>query len=268
MLTDIKGSLATFFGRKGRQSVLTSSGRCPACATDTTFVARNPWLRDNYLCSNCACIPRERALMAVVEAWFPQWREWTLHESSPVDRGASKRFRQQCANYIPSQFFADKKPGSSVKTANGSRYRNENLEALTFADASIDLHISQDVMEHVFNPSQAFREIARTLKPGGAHVFTVPLVNRHAPSKVRARLDAGGVISHIEPPEYHGNPISATGSLVTMDWGFDICAHIYEACGLFTHVIHIDDLSRGIRAELIEVLVTVKPASAETPRIP
>ena len=28
--------------------------------------------------------------------------------------------------------------------------RCENLEALTFADSSIDLHVSQDVFEHLF----------------------------------------------------------------------------------------------------------------------
>ena len=73
------------------------------------------------------------------------------------------------------------------------------------------------------------------------------------------RISDNGQVSHIEPPVYHGNPISEEGSLVTVDWGFDICQYIFESCGLFTHLIYIDDLSRGIRAEYIEVLVTVKP---------
>jgi hypothetical protein len=76
------------------------------------------------------------------------------------------------------------------------------------------------------------------------------------------------VISHLEPPVYHGNPISEEGSLVTVDWGYDICRHIFDACGLFTHLVYIDDLSRGIRAELIEVLVTLKPAADGGPGIP
>lgn len=46
---------------------------------------------------------------------------------------------------------------------------------------------------------------------------------------------------------------------MTMDWGFDICRHIFEASGLFTQVFTIDDMSQGIRAEYIEVLVTCKP---------
>ena len=71
----------------------------------------------------------------------------------------------------------------------------------------------------------------------------------------------------MEPPQYHGNPISEQGSLVTVDWGFDIARHIFEASGLFTHLIYIDDLSKGIRAEYIEVLTTLKPKEEETLRL-
>ena len=93
-----------------------------------------------------------------------------------------------------------------------------------------------------------------------AHVFTTPLVNKDKPSQLRARIGEDGQISHVEPPVYHGNPISDKGSLVTMDWGYDICQTIFESCGLFTHLVYIDDLSMGIRAEYIEVLVTLKPS--------
>lgn len=196
--------------------------------------------------------------MLVIEMYFPTWRDSIIHESSPVDRGASKLISQECSRYLPSQYFPDQKPGSIV-----GKFRCENLEALTFPNESIDLHITQDVMEHVFHPSKVFEEIARTLKPGGAHIFTVPMVNKHSPKKIRARLDNDGLISHLEPPVYHGNPISDQGSLVTVDWGFDICQHIFESCGLFTHLVYIDDLSKGIRAEYIEVLVTVKSDKSE-----
>lgn len=242
-----------------RAPVLKNSGYCPTCAREVTFVARDAWLRDHYLCLNCGSIPRERALMVAIETYFPNWRSLTIHESSPGDRGASRRLSQECLHYIPSHFFPDQAPGSIV-----GKFRCENLEALTFADESIDLHVTQDVLEHVFHPSKVFSEIARTLKPGGAHIFTVPLVNKHKPSKLRARVSDDGQIVHIEPPIYHGNPISDEGSLVTVDWGFDICLHIFESCGLFTHRMHMDDLSKGIRAEYIDVLITVKPDTART----
>jgi len=197
--------------------------------------------------------------MLAIETRFPDWRNLAVHESSPGDRGASTRLSRECSNYIPSHYFPGEQTGSTV-----GKFRSENLEALSFEDESIDLHVTQDVLEHVFHPSRVFSEIARTLRPGGAHVFTVPMVNKHKPSKLRARLVDGGEIVNLESPVYHGNPINDQGSLVTVDWGFDICQHIFDSCGLFTHLVYVDDLSRGIRAEYNEVLITVKPDKGDT----
>jgi hypothetical protein len=36
---------------------------------------------------------------------------------------------------------------------------------------------------------------------------------------------------------------------------------IFESCGLYTQIIPIDDIGKGIRAEFTEVLVTHKPAT-------
>ena len=115
-------------------------------------------------------------------------------------------------------------------------------------------------MEHILNPVLAFVEIARTLKPGGAHIFTVPLINKDRPSEVRAKRDEQGSIIYLRTPEYHGNPIDPNGSLVCTDWGYDICDFIFKASGLFTTMVYIDDISRGIRAEYIEVLISRKTA--------
>lgn len=238
-------------------SVLKNRGYCPTCGQITVFVAPDPWLRDHYRCSNCASLPRERALMLTIETWFPNWRNLTIHESSPCERGASRRLASECARYIPSQFFPDRAPGTTV-----GKFRCENLESLTFLNESIDLHVTQDVLEHVFHPRKVFKELARTLKPGGAHIFTVPLVNKENASRRRATMNDDGSIANLQDPIYHGNPISKDGSLVTIDWGFDICRHVFDSCGLFTQVIRIDDLSQGIRAEYIEVLVTVKATEA------
>lgn len=193
--------------------------------------------------------------MAVLQERFPNWRELSIHESSPGRRGVSKRLAQECPRYVPSQFFKDAPLGSMVE-----EYRCENLEQLTFEDAAFDLHITQDVMEHVWHPEQAFAEIARTLKPGGAHLFTVPIENREQPSSPRIHINASGALTYLKPPVYHGNPIDGQGSLMTMDWGFDIRDHIREASGCETEIIVIDDVSRGIRAEYLEVLLTRKPA--------
>jgi SAM-dependent methyltransferase len=229
-----------------------SKGYCPICNINTTFIAKNEWFRDFLVCQNCHSIPRERALMVAIESYFPQWRQSTIHESSPSNRGTSLKLAKECHNYIESQYFSDCVPGSLV---NGVRC--ENLESLSFSDESIDLHITQDVFEHIFNPAKAFKEIARTLKPGGMHIFSVPLVNKNKPSNIRAKIEKNEII-HLLPPEYHHNPV-AKNSLVTMDWGYDITEYIFKNSGSFTTILYIDDLTRGIHAELIEILISIKP---------
>jgi hypothetical protein len=236
--------------------VFQNRGHCPICDDEVEFRSDNEWLRDHYECSRCHSIPRERALMCAVEMFYPNWRSLQIHESSPCGRGASLKLKQECPGYIPSQFYQ----GFPRGAIHPDGFRCEDLANLTFENETVDLVITQDVMEHLLDPARAFAEIARTLKPGGAHILTVPLVNKSQPSKARARRDneGDGAIIYLQPAEYHGNPISSDGSLVCTDWGYDICEFIFRASGLYTTIIYIDDISKGVRAELIEVLVSRK----------
>ena len=230
------------------------NGFCPCCEKPTEFLAYNPWLRDHFRCVNCGSIPRQRALLKTLETHFPKWRELAIHESSPSNGGASARIRAECSRYISSQYYPHHEFGETILG-----HRNENLEAMTFPNAIFDIVISQDVMEHVYDPATVFREVARILKPGGAHVFTVPIVNKHGPSQVWATKNEDGSPRFLYQPDYHGNPVDPCGSPVTMRWGYDIVQFIEMACGLNTSIEYIDDLEIGVRAEYIEVLVTRKP---------
>jgi SAM-dependent methyltransferase len=194
--------------------------------------------------------------MYCMEKFFPRWRDLTIHESSPVSgRGASRRLANEAPGYVPSYYYPNVAAGEMVKGV-----RCEDLENLSFDDESFDLHLTQDVFEHLFNPAAAFREIARTLRPGGAHVFTTPLVRKNEATRFCAALAPDGTVIHlVKPSEYHGNPISLEGSLVTVNWGYDIADYIFKACGLFTKLVFIDNIELGIRAEYIEVLLTYKP---------
>ncbi len=229
-------------------------GYCYCCGEQVTFKAAGTWWRDQYRCQNCNSLPRERALMFCLEKFYPNWKELIIHESSPVFRGSSLRIRKEAPYYIPSYYYPDVELGSMK---NG--YRCENLENLTFRDNSIDIHITQDVIEHVFNPGKAFKEIARTMKPGGMHIFTVPIVNKEKPTEVCATINDEGEIKFLRPPEYHGDPINSKGALVVTRWGYDICDTIYQSSGLLTKIVKIDSLRLGIRAEYIEVLISTKP---------
>lgn len=239
----------------GLGDFLRVSGFCPICECQVTFKSKQEWLRDHFICPQCQSIPRERALMQTIKTFFPGYKNLAVHESSPGNRGASVKLRKVCQNYTCSHYYQELPPGE-IHPKDGIRC--ENMEALTFQDESFDLFISQDVMEHIFNPEKAFKEIARVLKPGGAHIFTVPLINKEKTSERWASRDNNGRIINHHEPEYHGNPISKKGSLVTMHWGYDIAEFIMLTAGTPTTIVMIDNLELGIRAEYIEVLVSRK----------
>jgi hypothetical protein len=229
-----------------------SRGYCAVCGGPAHFVARDPWLRDHLKCDACHSIPRERALMTVLNLRYPNWRTLSLHESSPGSPTSNKLARE-CPQFTCTHYYPDIAPG-----AYKDGMRSENLERQTFADASFDIVVTQDVMEHVLDPAAAYRDIARTLKPGGAHIFTTPVYKELAKSEVRARAN-GTQIEYLVEPEYHGNPIDAKGALVTIHYGQDIADLIHGWCGLSTTVYVIRDPALGIAGEFLEVMVTLKP---------
>jgi SAM-dependent methyltransferase len=190
-------------------------------------------------------------LIRVVSELYPDWRSLHIHESSPSASGASLKLARECKNYVGSQYVPDQKPGSDW---NG--FVVQDLTRQTFPADFFDLVITQDVFEHLMDPDAAIVEIVRTLKPGGAHIMTVPIVNRNCASRRRAKL-VNGEIVHLAEPQYHDNPV-ADGSLVTIDWGYDIADYLSLKSGSPTTMHVIDDLSQGIRAEYIEVVVTRK----------
>jgi hypothetical protein len=127
-------------------------GHCVCCDEEVTFEAHDSWLRDSYFCLNCRCKPRERALMATIEKYYPNWKDIKIHESSPIKRGASVKLRKYSTNYLASQYYPTKEFGSII-----DGFKNEDLENQTFADESFDLVITSDVMEHLYNPEKALK---------------------------------------------------------------------------------------------------------------
>jgi len=230
-----------------------NKGFCPICKTDTVFYEYAEWLRDNYLCEKCKSIPRNRALVRALDRFYPGWEEVMLHESSPG--GPFSEFLQRTSkNYSGSHYYDNVPRGEYL---NG--YRSEDLSALTFDDNTFDLFITSDVFEHVLEPGPAFKEIARVLKPGGAHIFVMPWYPALEHSVQRASLQ-DGKINYLVEPIYHGNPISEKGSLVTNDWGRDFCSFIYSNSGMFTTIYLEKDRHFGLEAEFLEVFISKKPS--------
>jgi len=227
-------------------------GRCDVCEGPTLFVRTGPWDRDEYRCVRCRSIPRFRAMALVLQRERPDWRSLALHESSP-DGSLSRKFAKQAPGYSSSQYL----PGKELGTFHDG-IRNEDLRSLTFRDASFDIFVTQDVLEHVPEPDRAFAEIGRVLKPGGIHVFTVPC--HDSPTRERARIAADGSLELLLEPEYHGNPVDAKGSLVVTDWGPDILDRIRQASGMDTERFDFRDPRRGLAGAFLSVFVSRKHA--------
>jgi SAM-dependent methyltransferase len=189
-------------------------------------------------------------MIDVLESHFPNWRTLSIHESSPHGP-ASEMLKRECKEYIATRYYPDVPMGESFHG-----YRCENLENQTFANCSFDLVVTQDVFEHVLHPDWAFREVARTLKENGAHVFTVPWYYWKK-TVIRAQ-EKQGKIEHILLPDYHGNPISKDGSLVVREWGYDMLDYIRQCSGMFTVAIHTNNARMGIEAKFIEVFISRK----------
>jgi SAM-dependent methyltransferase len=113
---------------------------------------------------------------------------------------------------------------------NSAGIRNEDLTRLTFANEQFDCVLCFEVFEHVPNFRQAFAECARILKPGGYMLFSAPFDAAAARNVIRARVRADGVIEHLLPPEYHGDPLNRNeGILAFQYFGWDMLTQMHEA---------------------------------------
>jgi SAM-dependent methyltransferase len=226
-------------------------GYCTICESETVFIEYGKWLRDYYCCKKCGSIPRNRALINALNRFYPDWKNLSMHESSPGGI-LSDYLKNHSKNYSSSHYYEDVKRGEYR-----GDFRSEDLSAMTFNDNTFDLFITSDVFEHIMEPGKAFSEIARVLKPGGAHVFTMPWYPNLTKTVQRAKV-ADHKITHLLEPVYHGNPIDETGSLVTFDWGSDFPEFIFNSSRLYTTVYLEKNRRLGLDAEYLEVFVSVK----------
>lgn len=214
-------------------------GWCSVCAGSTLFIATGEWLRDDLLCVRCLSIPRWRALLIVLESEAPDWRAMRIHEFSPGGAGSDVLARS-CLHYSYSEFDVPGEP-------------HEDLEMLSFEDGSLDVVITQDVFEHIFDADRAFAEISRVLRPGGIHVFTVPL-HPDRQTVVRATKNEAGRLVMLLPPVYHSS--SAGPSLVVRDWGYDLRQAVDSDGQTSTKIVRIRHRGLGLDGDHLEVAVS------------
>jgi GT2 family glycosyltransferase/SAM-dependent methyltransferase len=228
-LVDAAPTITEFEGQRFTEGV------CNICGQQTRFFFQDLALyRESLNCEHCRSTSRYRSiargvLQAIEQqcgiradsltglAAFKSSKRLVVYDTQPPF------YYALCAYPIPdllkktrwidvklSQYKPQKKLGMPLE----SGITNQNLECLTFADASIDIVITSDVMEHVRLDKQSHNEILRVLKPGGAYVFTVPHDRSKEETLVRVQVTDPADSTkdvHLLEPEYHGDTNSDEG---------------------------------------------------------
>ena len=132
-----------------------------------------PNVRESLVCPVTALNNRQRCLMATLIATKVAKRGgpcdiYLMEQVTSVFKWVRARFADH--RTVGSEYLGpDLSPGQIV-----DGLRHEDIHSLSFADDSIDLIVSADVMEHVASPARAFSEVARVLRPGGVALMTFP----------------------------------------------------------------------------------------------
>lgn len=219
-------------------------GVCNICGTKGEFLrGEQRSTREAFPCPGCRASLRYRDQAALIVDEFARGRTVffrNLVSSGLMNHAAVYELAlkgpfvepfKKLPNYTRSYFWPDRPLGSVDE--NG--VRNEDVTQLTLPDQSFDLVITSDVMEHVYDYESSFREIARVLKIGGVHIFTIPNDWPMAEKTERRVEIRDGVEHHIKPARYH-NSGDGTPCIVYQDYGADI-VDIIAAYGCHTQVV-------------------------------
>jgi len=193
--------------------------QCPACASSLLLKLGNE--ETSVRCLRCHGTAIHLSLIEVLNTYVDQPGSKLVYELSsrgPLVRYLSRHFKQ----LTTSEYFDRQQPGSQTNDAGC-----EDVQKLSFADASFDVCTSTEVFEHVADDMAGFREIKRVLKANGLFILSVPLSSGVTVQRARLNKDK---LEHIRSPHYHGDKIRGQNSvLVFRDYGHDITERLLNA---------------------------------------
>ena len=217
-------------------------GLCVPCGDTVSFLVdmksggqrhETGWIpnwRERLECPKCLMNNRQRLIATLIKqtlSFKTAQHIYFMEQVTPIFNWAIATFKNH--DIAGSEYLGYEYKGGQVIKG----IRHEDVEQLSFSDGELDLIVSNDVFEHVPNPSKAFHECARVLKSAGTMLTTFPFHSNRDISESRAQF-IDGKLEHILSPDYHGNPLSADGSLVFTDFGWDVVSSI--ECAGFSNV--------------------------------
>lgn len=191
--------------------------RCPFCGP--SMLVRLSHDEHGIRCVRCGASAIHLSMGGILSAHVPDLARRDAYELSA--RGPLVAYLRRMARSLT---VSEYMPGANSRGG----VRNEDVQDLTFADASFDIVTHTEVLEHVPDDARAFSELHRVLRPGGIMVFTVP---QHGGKRTveRARLRNGNV-ELLLAPAYHRDPLrGGTDILAYRDYGFDILERLRVA---------------------------------------
>lgn len=167
-------------------------GVCNVCGNDTQFYSPGQSCRESLVCAKCKTTSRYRSIARGVLRAVHELTGVHAASLAELPEKANQHLRiydtqlpfyyepcsypipdllRECGYDVQLSLHVPQYPWGQIIDKDMT---NQNLEALTFRDASFDIVITSDVMEHVRLDYLAHKEIRRVLKPGGVYLFTVP----------------------------------------------------------------------------------------------
>jgi ubiquinone/menaquinone biosynthesis C-methylase UbiE len=250
-----------------RQAQRDETGQCIVCGRESKFrfdptiitaQLRAAWgisdglveafnRKESMFCSSCGASLRIRRLATVLVQTFKEingsscesvaklvqndaFRHLKIAEITAC--GALHSCLKDHPNLYYSEWLPHAKPGEVHKGI-----RCEDLQRLTYPDDFFDIILTSETLEHVPDPDRAWREIHRTLKDGGCHIFTIPVVPSQRDTIQRARM-VNGVRENLLRPVYH-SPWGREDVFVYTDFGMDIVEKL-DSIGLKTDVFYLN----------------------------
>jgi SAM-dependent methyltransferase len=210
--------------------------RCPVCGRISAATGFSDNLRETGRCRRCGATNRNRqvayvAVKTVAERTGRPIRSLadmlTVTDLVVYNTEAQGSLHDQLhtmEGYLSSEYLGpDHESGEVV---GGTTH--EDLMALSYDDASIDLVLSSDVFEHIPDPYRAHAEVHRVLRPHGHHVFTVPFHQHAHLDDVRARLQPDGDVEFLADAIYHDDPVRPEGVLVFTIFGLEMLVRLAQ----------------------------------------